>query len=69
MKDIIYSFSVVLCIFTLTIILGMGLGNLLDYLHTKEPIIWYCIDGKIHEKNGDFYISVSPTRTCLPVKE
>lgn len=51
----------------LVVALGWVLGACVThYLFTEsERPIWYCIDGKVYEKAGDYYSTVVPARTCL----
>lgn len=51
--------------------LGMLAGKLLapQIERLAERPIWYCIEGKVYEKIEDTYITVVPSRTCLPVSK
>lgn len=52
---------------------GWGLGMLAGKLFAPsierlaERPMWYCIEGKVYEKISDTYVTVVPSRTCLPV--
>jgi len=61
MKD----FALWLLLVASTVLTCLGVAKL-----TSLPApIWYCIDGHVYEKVGEYYASVVPARTCLPVKE
>jgi hypothetical protein len=65
MKDAVIAF----CVIVFALIFGWGLGKIIDRVAyaALAPKILYCIEGKVYEKNGDYYVTSTPARSCLPV--
>jgi len=73
LKDVLKGAGLAVILIGGFIMLGWGLGMLAGKIfatqieHLTERPVWYCIEGKVYEKISDTYITVVPSRTCLPV--
>ena len=64
-KGLFYVLLVSIAILSGSAFIGWALGTAAA---TKNPPpMWYCIEGKVYEKLGDYYSTVVPARACIPV--
>ena len=62
MKDIVLITVVFLC----AVFAGWMVGKS-TVSNPTAPTLWYCIDSKVYEQSGDYYVTVVPARSCLPI--
>ena len=71
-KEVLKMASFIIAGMVGAVMFGWGLGQLASKFiitpafNAPQPV-WYCIEGKVYEKISDFYVTVNPARSCLPV--
>lgn len=74
MRDSIEGFFIVvgaiIGVYAFGSLIGLAIGLAAkEYSSNTPPTLWYCIEGKVYEKNGDYYATVVPPRACVPVSK
>lgn len=64
-KGFVYVVLFIIIIYGLGSLMGWAIGSAAKEYSTPKQ--WYCIEGKVYEKLGDYYSTVVPARACVPV--